>query len=108
MIKAITLLLSELKDEYIQKNFKSIENFINEFSLFKTQFKFYEITIPAAAVNKAFKHNLTFTPKDVTLLHVNPYTVTVTFRYNKFDSNFIYFDTSAGATIRFLLGRYEE
>jgi translation initiation factor IF-1 len=108
MIRSLTLLLNEIKDQYVQENFKRVENFINESPIFKPQFVFNEITTSAAVTNKVYKHNLSFTPKDVILMHVSPYTATVTWRYNKFDSNFIYFDTSAAVTIRFLLGRYDE
>jgi hypothetical protein len=106
VIRFLTLLLQDMSKDNIQENFKRVENFANDATMQKMQFSFYEIVVPGAVTNHSFMHNLNFTPKDVLLLNVSPYTTTITWRYNKFDENFIYFDTSAGATIRFLLGRY--
>jgi hypothetical protein len=97
--------LQEIEDVYIRDNFKRLQDALNAEPLLKTGFKFYEITVTAAATNREFKHNLTFIPKDVILTSVSN-GESVTFTYSSFDVDNIVFTVTGACTFRAFIGTY--
>lgn len=105
----IKFLLEQMSndDPYIRDNFKRLQDSIESEPLLKSDFKFFEIAVNAASVAKAYPHNLGYLPLDVILTRVSG-GATVTFLYDRFTSDNIYFTTSAACTFRCFIGTYRE
>lgn len=71
----------------------------------KAGFKFKEETIQGAQSNYKIRHNYGNVPKDIIVLNVTG--GSVTFLYGNFDRDYLYVNTTASTTVRFLYGRYE-
>ena len=99
------LFRKEIEDEFAQENFKRLGDFFTDDPILRSNFKFITVTLASAVTDFKYPHLLNFTPMDVILLH-NLANATVTFNYSKFDSTNINFTTSAGTTLRLLVGRY--
>ena len=101
--------VSQIEDEYMKQNMKSLMDVFNTTPFLKGQWRFITINITASVTDQKLEHNLSFTPADVIVTSVIG--GTITFKYNQFDKNFIVFDatvTSAPMTVRAIIGKYTE
>ena len=107
----IFLFRREIEDQHIQTNFERIQTYLNEDTLGKGVFKFFEIFLEdksgAYPATLKYAHNLNYVPKDVILTNVSS-GVTVTFNYDSFDNTNLDITISGATTIRAFIGRYEE
>lgn len=101
--------LSRIEDVSIQKNFEILRDFSNKNPFMKGSFRHIEFEVPATGSNLKYRHSLGFTPKDVLL--TSQVGGTITFLYNSFDNEFIYFNATVSTsplTVRAFLGTYSE
>ena len=101
------LLIKEVEDTYAQENFLRIEEGFREQVLLKGQWKFVELTFGAASTNFRFKHNLSFTPKDI-ILTSKTGAGTATFSFDLFTNEFLDISVTAATVLRFFVGSYQE
>jgi hypothetical protein len=99
------LFVKEIKDEFVQENFKRVEDYYRKDPLDRSNFEFLEVNIPSAVTASAFPHFLGYMPKDVILMH-NLNNASVTFHYSLFDKTNLYITSSGITTLRMLIGRY--
>lgn len=102
----LKLFLAEITDLFIRKNFEKIADAINKNVLLSGQWRFVEITFTGAATNFRYKHNLNFAPKDViqtSLIGAG----TITWNYDRFNSDYLDITTSGALTVRAFVGRYD-
>lgn len=100
----IELILKDIPDMWSRENFVRLGNFINEQDLFTGDFKLFNVEISSKQTKFKIKHGLTFTPEDIISLSSegdqNFY-----FRFQEFDSQFLYVTTNGPCKIRFLAGK---
>jgi hypothetical protein len=90
-------------DRFLRDNFLRIKTAFEAQPLMDGYWKFFEVEILAPGTDIPFKHNLGYLPKDIIFTSVTKAAV-VTFNYEKFDQNFIYFTSDAPCKIRFFAG----
>jgi len=105
-MKPPKLIFKEIVDPQASINFLRLNDFHNKDPFGKMSGEFREVDI-GPGVDIKIPHNLSFTPKDIVLLH-NSSNATVSFNYSKFTENFLYVNSSARTTLRFIVGRYEQ
>lgn len=109
----LKLYVREFDDQYLRENFRKTLDFVEAQPILNGDFRFVEIVITGNKTNLKFKHNFTFTPKDV----IQTYAVfsggvgTITWNYSRFDATNLDITTaSLGATdtctVRALIGRF--
>lgn len=102
--------VSQIEDEYMKQNMKSLMDFFNATPFLKGQWRFITFTVKASVTGQKFEHNLAFTPADVIVTSVIG--GTITFKYDQFDKNFLVYDatvtTSTPMTVRAIIGTYTE
>lgn len=103
----LKLYVTQIEDQFVQENFKRIQQFTRDEPLVNGNFKFFKITVPGAFTGRRFKHNLGFVPQDVLFLSATNGVIPV-WKYDKFDVDFIEFDTSGATVIRAFIGKYLE
>jgi hypothetical protein len=105
----VTFFLDELgKDNpYLIDNFKRLQDAIEAEPVLKTEFKFFEIVVPAAVTRKSYPHRLPFQPKDAILLSATN-DASVTFHFDDFTKENIVFTASDPCTFRCFIGAYRE
>ena len=99
----------EVKDliPFLQENWKILDNFFKGTQILNGEFEHFEIINTAAVTNFRFYHNLKFQPKDL----ISTFTtegVSVTWKYDTFNVDYIEVTTDGSATLRGFLGRYEK
>lgn len=104
---ALGLYIVEIPDDYARENFKRIDRFLNETSLLKGQWKFFEITILGAVTNLKYKHLFKFIPKDVIQTSLTG-AGALTWNYSRFDRDYLDLTTTAACVIRCFVGSYDE
>lgn len=98
--------LEKLADQpYVQDFFKTLQNAVNSEPILTTGFKFFQITVPSAATNQVYPHNLRFIPKDILLTFITE-GASVTWHTNDFTDSNLYFTTTGACTIRAFIGTY--
>lgn len=102
----LTLIREPVSGEYLKRLFELLQEYINLMPSLNNM-KFYTMT-ETGAVTRTMKHNLTFIPKDVIILSVNPSTSTVTFQPESFTKDTISYTTTGACVIRALIGSYSE
>lgn len=103
------LYVSQVKDAYVQQNFKAIGDIFNANPYLKGQWVFKSITITTTGTDVKLEHNLPFIPTDI--LVTSTINGTIVFKYASFDATFIVFDatvTTSPMTVRAFIGRYTE
>jgi len=103
----LKLYLNEITDRYIQENFVRLLEFARVQAVLNGEFKFIELSVPAAATNRRIRHGLGFRPKDVIFLSATNGVIPV-WNYDSFDKEFIDFTTSGATDIRAFIGTYRE
>ena len=99
------LTVAGIEDPLAALNFRDLNTFNSKDAFNRLSVEFREFGVIAATDQKV-THNLSFTPKDVIILH-NSNNATVSFNYDKFDGTFLYVTSSAITNLRILVGRYE-
>jgi len=99
----IQIPLSGITDKLIRDAFRTVQDFINGKTILDGTWKLIEITNTSAVTSQAYSHGLSFTPTDAIPLSVS--SGTVTWHTSLFDSNSVYYTTSAASTVRALVGR---
>jgi hypothetical protein len=102
-----SLFLREIDDEHTQENFVRIQDEIRAQAFLKGQWNFVELPFTAAVSNFRFKHNMTFTPKDVILTSSRGAGV-ATFNFDLFTNEFLDISVTAAVVLRFFMGSYNE
>jgi len=97
--------IQEIKDGYVQENFKRLRNFLEMDAVTRCDFKFVEIPVAAAGVDIPFRHNMGYRPIDIITMH-NFSNATVTFNFAMFTATDLYLTSSGSTTLRLLVGRY--
>lgn len=101
------LFRKEIVDQWIQENFRLMQQFFVDDAVSRCLFEFLEFEVPGVIANFKYPHSLGYQPKDVILMH-NSENAGIVFNYNKFNASSIDLtSTGPGATtLRLLLGRY--
>lgn len=102
-----TLAVNEIKDPFVQENFKKLDEFFRANPLLNGDFKHFEIILDDAVADYNFKHNLNFVPKDLIQTFLTD-GITLTWNFDDFTNTDISFTTSGACTVRFFLGRYRK
>ncbi len=100
------LFRKEIEDQFAQENFKRLGDYAAKYPLFRCNFQFLSISIPAAGTNQKFAHGLDFVPLDVIIMH-NSNNVNITLNYLRFDNTNLDITSSGATTLRCLVGRYQ-
>lgn len=101
------LLIKEIEDTFAQENFVRIQEEIRKQPFLKGQWNFVELPFAAATTNFRFKHNMTFTPKDIVLTSSRGAGV-ATFNFDLFNDEFLDISVTAAVVLRFFMGSYNE
>lgn len=103
----MTFFIREIKDTYVQENFKQLDGILADDILAKGKFKFFQIDVSGAVTNQPRMHFLGFSPKDI-IQTSSIGTGLLTWNYANFTSESIYFTTTGPVIVRAFIGRYEE
>ena len=90
-----------------QENWRILDNYFKGVQILKGEFQHFEIINSEAVTNFRFYHNLKFEPKDLISTFISE-GVSVTWKYDTFNSDYIEVTTDGKATLRGFLGRYEK
>lgn len=105
-MKPPKLITSNILDPQALLNFERISEFLLKHPFSRMSGEFREFGLINAADQK-IQHKLSFTPKDVILLHNSNTSASVSFNYAKFDETFLYVTSNAVTNVRIIVGRYE-
>lgn len=112
MISTPEFILKEETDPITRENFKRLSNFLQNFPLFRGEWKFFEKTFTAAVTNFPIAHGLGFTPTDVILTGIyGAGTIgfdMITFNFDSFTETNINVSVSDACRVRFFVGAYKE
>jgi hypothetical protein len=97
----------DIHDRFIRENWKRLNLFLQEVTILKGQFEFFELTFDAAVTNDRVGHGLGFEPLDVIQTSITG-AGAITFNYSLFDGEFIDVTTTGACVVRCFIGRYEE
>lgn len=107
MARVLDFFIRELKDQYLETNFRRLNEYLFNQVILRGEFKFFELTFPAAVTNQRVKHFFNFVPKDIIQTSLTGGS-TLTWNYDEFDREFLNVTTSGPATVRAFIGRYKE
>lgn len=99
----LRLLIKEISDLYTRENFQRIVNLFDSERLTAADWKPFQVSTEIAVVAQPFKHNLPFTP-NATLQASITGAGTLTWLYDQFDKDFIYFTATGPIVFRGYLG----
>lgn len=102
----IILLENTVQDPAAQENFRRIKVFLRDAAVLNAGFVYRTFEIPNTS-EYAYKHNLTFVPKDIITTAISN-DASVVWHFNKFDKNYVYLTASAPAQIRVFFGAYKD
>lgn len=98
------ILIKEITDLYIRKNFQSLSDYFNAQNQL-VNFNFLELNITSAVTNQKFRHNLVYTPKDIIISQITG-VGSCAFNYGNFDSTNIDVTTTGACRVRLFVGTY--
>lgn len=105
MIRNQRLIVRELPESPIRKNFELIQDVLSTDGVLKFEWRFITFSVDVAVTNYLIPHTLPFIPLDI----LPTQTVgTITFNYPQFTDKFLNITTSGAASFRGLVGRYRE
>ena len=107
MAKVLDFFIRELEDQYLETNFRRINEYLYDQVLMRGQFQFFELEFKAAVTNQKIRHFFNFVPKDIIQTSLTGGS-TLTWNYDEFDRQFLDVTTSGPATVRAFIGRYKE
>lgn len=99
-----TILIKEIKDQYLRKNFQNMSDYFSGQNQF-LNFKFFEITISAATDSGLLAHGLGVLPKDISVLFVSG-PGQITFDLDSSDATNLSYSTSDAVYCRIFVGSY--
>lgn len=105
-MKTPKLLVKEILDPQALINFERLTDFLSKHPFARLSGEFREFSLMNATDQK-ITHSLSFTPKDVILLHNSNTAAAVSFNYAKFDETFLYVTSTAVTNVRIIVGRYQ-
>jgi hypothetical protein len=100
----IILDTEKIEDSAARENFEKISEVINLNELLGGQFRVFDVLATDLGGDIKIKHNLKFTPTDIWTTWVTNNS-TISIKYDKIDSEFFVFSTSARCRVRFIVGR---
>ena len=103
----LELSLFDLPMGTARDNFQKILEAFRGLVIETGNWRFYELTFTAAVTNYRFKHNLTFTPKDI-IQTSRTGAGAITFNHTLFNGTFIDITTTGACIVRFFIGRKSE
>ena len=103
----VDLILKDIKDFYTRENFRLVDEFLNEYPMLRGEWKFFEFVVTQAETNLRISHNLKFQPTDI-IQTSSIGAGTLTFNYDKFNTETIDVTTTDAVTVRAFVGRYED
>ena len=103
----IDLIFDKLSDPVARENFEKLDQHLRDQIFSKLEGKHFEIVISGAVTNQRFKHNLGFVPKDIVQTSVKG-AGTISWNYDNFDKDYVYFTTTNACTVRVFIGTYAE
>lgn len=98
------LFRKDVEDSYARDNFSRIADYFRSNPVDRCDFRMVEITTTGAVSNQAYNHSLGFKPEDAIITYISSGTASL--NYSSFTSEYINITTSAAATIRILVGKY--
>lgn len=98
------LLVQQIQDQYVRKNFDSLKTYFNTQNQF-LDFKFFEQVFTAPVTGFQLAHGLTYAPLDILVTRISG-PGTVSFKYGSFTSSVMVMDVSGPCRIRFYAGTY--
>lgn len=101
------LILKNIEDKWTRENFYRIQQFYNNFPLFRGNWKFFELTFDGAVTNKEVLHGLDFEPTDIIQTSVKGAGI-LTWDYDLFSRENIVVTTTGACTVRAFVGAYRE
>jgi len=101
------LIVKNIEDQFIRENFVRIQRFYTEFPLFRGNWKFFDLTFPAAVTNKEISHGLDFVPTDILQTRLlGP--GSLTWDYDRFSRTKLVVTTTGACSVRAFVGAYRE
>lgn len=105
----LSLALKETLDRFLQRNLLAIQDAWNGNPLTRSEMQLRTIDVPGAISGFKFPHNLGYTPKDVIItsaigLDGSAFSGTIAWNFDKFDGTNLNLTTSAGCTLRVIVG----
>lgn len=101
------LIIKDIDNTFVRENFFRLQKFLNDFPLFKGNWKFFELNITGAVTSKPIKHGLDFIPTDVLETSQKGPGI-LTWDYSLFDRDNIVVTTTGTCTVRAFVGAYRE
>jgi hypothetical protein len=108
MISLPEFIFKDVEDPYIRENFKRLNLFLQDFPLFRGEWKFFEFDL-LAGVETTISHGLDFKPTDViqTALISDALTIAY-FDHAKFTDEVFVVTSTEACTVRCFIGAYKE
>lgn len=100
-------IFKDIPDEYLRENFKRLNNFMQDFPLFRGDWKFFTLTFTAAVTNGKVQHGLGFRPLDV-IQTSKTGAGSITFNFDKFTADSLDVTTTGACVVRCFVGAYKE
>lgn len=97
----------DIKDQYTRETFKRLQDFLENFQLFKGNFKFFEFPFDKAVTDQIVPHGLKFIPTDIIETSQKGPGV-LTWDFDKFDRDNLVVTTTGACTVRAFVGAYRE
>lgn len=101
------LILKNVEDMIVRENFFRLQKFLNDFPLFKGNWKFFELSFDSAVTAKEIKHGLGFIPLDI-IQTSNRGPGILTWDYDLFDRDNLVVTTTGACSVRAFVGAYRE
>lgn len=99
-----TVLIKEIKDQYVRTNFKNLSDYFSEQNQF-LDFNFFEINASGAVDNQNLAHGLSTVPKDISVLFISG-PGQITFDLDSSDATNLVYSTSGQVYARIFVGSY--
>lgn len=101
------LIVKNVEDRWIRENFVRIQAFYSSFPLFRGDWKFFDLSFPAAVSQKEIQHGLDFVPTDILQTRLIGPGV-LTWEYELFDRTKLVVTTTGACSVRAFIGAYRE
>lgn len=99
--------VEKIQDPIARENFQNIQQFLNDDTLTRGKFTFYEIIFTKAETHKRIPHRLGFVPKDILQTSLTG-AGAITWNYALFTTDFLDVTTTAACKVRAFIGRYND
>ena len=107
MISLPEFIYKDLEDQYNRENWERLSAFLQEFPLFRGEWRFFTLTFTAAVTARDVAHGLGFKPTDI----IQTSTIgagALTFNFSSFTTENINVTTTGACTVRCFIGAYKE